>query len=279
VNKLFGWLDRFFEQEKKEDEKEGRLKRKYQRVLRTFLILLCLGILIGKINGGEQKVVLNTHGKITSTDNEEIGAQLYQRENLKNGASQLTFELTEKNFDYQKKRLVVTQDKQEIKGEILNRRFFSIQTKPFEKFSALHLKLYTLEGEEETVVLDTKFNLKAIDGKATKFSRLKSENFDQILVNTDLQKISKEKSKKEKEMDQLEKTMELDHQSIRSLEEQEETTTVDSDKKEIRSQIDRYQEAVERLDQKLKTLTDEKKELDQTLAQLQKQEGELHEKE
>lgn len=257
---------------------QGVLKKRYIKIIQIMCLLLIIEFAIGKINGGERVSYVKPQERFTSTDNQQMVTQIFKISTLKNGATQIIFELKNSDYDYQKKSIDVTSEGEKIKGNFINNRFYFIETNKIKSPLEVHVVLSALEADGKEKFMDYQFNLPAKVGTQTHFEKIQNSKYDEILVDDQISRTNQSISKNNNQIAETQKKIEAEQTEIRSLQEQLKNSKVKEDQEDISQQISKYQQGISDLSVTLSTLQTDLETNKSHLSQLKQEKEQINDK-
>ena len=242
------------------------------------LLVLALEIGIGKINGGAPIDYLTLHEKVVSTDNEQYSSTVYQMTTLKNGATEIIFELNSGDYDYQKKFIVAKIGSQKLKGNFINNRFYRIETPEISKISHVNVHLTVMEGTNNQTFMTYQFNLPVKKGKLSQFKPIESFKFDELLIDHQIKKTNQSIAKENKQIEQIQQKIQDEQEEVKQLQDQLQASQIKAEQHSISQQIGKYQEGMTSLSVDLSGVQSQLQDNQAHLKQLQTEKEQIHAK-
>ncbi|MFD2254062.1 hypothetical protein ACFSJM_06855 [Lactococcus formosensis subsp. bovis] len=261
MNKILG--------QKKKNEKDS-LARKYRRIGFAVATLFLVEVMIGYVDGGSGKITYAAPKQLYMTPDEgssSIKAEVYSVETLPDHSSRTIFYLTSGEYDYHEKKIEAKSGKEAVKGEILNDRYFAVTTPKECDTDDLSVTLTSNNGTDNVQVIHFNFSVNTDKSSENKFSPFDKKTYDLLYVQSRIEESQKNISQYEATIDAKKKQIQLDNVQITSLNKRLKETTVKTDQKDIQTQIDNLQQAIQQLNGTVKeneeNLSDENGHLEQ----------------
>lgn len=261
MNKILG--------QKKKNEKDS-LARKYRRIGFAVATLFLVEVMIGYVDGGSGKITYAAPKQLYMTPDEgssSIKAEVYSVETLPDHSSRTIFYLTSGEYDYHEKKIEAKSGKDAVKGEILNDRYFAVTTPKECDTDDLSVTLTSNNGTDNVQVIHFNFSVNTDKSSENNFSPFDKKTYDLLYVQSRIEESQKNISQYEATIDAKKKQIQLDNVQITSLNKRLKETTVKTDQKDIQTQIDNLQQAIQQLNGTVKeneeNLSDENGHLEQ----------------
>lgn len=258
--------------------KEKALNRKYSRIIRVLFIILIIEFGIGKINGGKHLDYLKEHEQISATDNEQQKATVYEMTTLKNGATEVIFELTNDEYDYQKKEVKAQMGHTKLNAKFINDRFYVVETPSIKKPSSVKVSISAMDASGSQEFMKYQYYLQAQEGSKDHFKTIEPLEFDELIIDQEISTAQKSVQKSKKHISKTQKMIQEQQAEIKTLQEQLRETQVEEEQDSITQQITNYQQGITNLSTELNDYQIELQDNDTHLKQLQTEKDQIHAK-